>query len=75
MGRCRKFMKEYQRMCATIQRDNRNSGYGPCMNCPVIRTCFMDPGFATIEDSDIAAIERAVRRWSEKHPLQEGDTG
>ena len=62
-------MKDWRRMCETIQSENqKTSSGGWCKGCPVQGVCVIDTEIKDTTEKGLAMIGERIQSWAEENP-------
>ena len=62
-------MRDWRRMCETIQLENWQTSSGSwCKGCPVQGVCVFDTEIKDTTDKELVMIDERVQSWAAEHP-------
>ena len=62
-------MKDWRRMCSTIQSENKKTPFESwCHNCPIEQFCVIDTEINDLTDNVFRVIDERIQSWAAEHP-------
>ena len=62
-------MKDWRRMCETIQSENQQTSSGGwCIGCPIQGVCVIDAEIKYTTDNGLAMIGERIQSWAAENP-------